>query len=223
MTVVTAIRFGLLDEWTVSSLFSALASRFGGDTASLDEDAVLRLVSAARAGDRAAGQRLYRLHVDRVFRTVRGILRSDADAEEVTQDAMLTVLTRLDRYAPRTGTRFVAWVTTVALNTARRRFRRRRPEPTDPAELTRIADDTTDTERDVDGERQREALLRALAELDERERAIVSLRYGSELDAGEIARALGLEPANVRKILERTRVRLGARIEALLQPNGGMT
>ena len=66
--------FGPFDEWTVSSLFSALASRFGGDTASLEEEATLRLVDAARAGNRSAGQRLYRLHVDRVFRTVRGIL-----------------------------------------------------------------------------------------------------------------------------------------------------
>lgn len=31
------------------------------------------------------------------------------------EDAMLTVLTSLDRYAPRTGTRFVAWVTTPGL------------------------------------------------------------------------------------------------------------
>src|SRR5690348_7015317 len=93
------------NEWTVSSLFAALSSRFGGETATLEEDEVLRLVNEARAGDRSAGQRLYREHVDRVFRTVRGILRSDMDAEEVTQDAMLTVLTSLDRYEPRAGTR----------------------------------------------------------------------------------------------------------------------
>ena len=221
--IATALRFALLDEWTVSSLFLGLASRFGGDTDSLDEDAILKLVNAARAGDRGAGQRLYRQHVERVFRTVRGILRSDLDAEEVTQDAMLTMLTSLDRYAPRTGTRFIAWVTTIAVNTARRRFRRRRPELTDPHDMPRIKDEAVDLERDVDGAKRREALLRALAELDEREREIVSLRYGSELDATEIARALALEPANVRKILERTRVRLGARIEALLNPNGETT
>jgi RNA polymerase sigma-70 factor (ECF subfamily) len=161
--------------------------------------------------------------VDRVFRTVRGILHSDADAEEVTQDTMLTLLTSLDRYAPRTGARFIAWVTTIALNTAQRRFRRRRPELADPHELPRIPDDTADVERDVDGLRQRAALLRALAELDERERAIVSLRYGSELDATEIARVLVLEPANVRKILERARLRLGARIQAQLNSSGAMT
>jgi RNA polymerase sigma-70 factor (ECF subfamily) len=217
-----AMRFAQLDGWTVSSLFRALSSRFGGDTASLEEEVILRLVDEARAGDRGAAQRLYRQYVDRVFRTVRGVTRSEADAEEVTQDAMLTVLTSLHRYAPRTGTPFVAWVMAIAVNTGRRRFRRRRPEAIDPNDMARIPDETADLERDVEAERNRVALLRALAELDVREREIVSLRYGSDLDATEIARIVALEPANVRKILERARVRLGARLEVLLNPNGGM-
>ena len=212
----TAMTFFLVDEWKVSSLFIALSSRFGGESASLEEDAMLQLVRDARAGDRAARQRLYLQHVDRVFRTVRGILRSDVDAEEVTQDAMLTILTSLDRYAPRSGTCFSAWVTTIAMNTARRRFRRRRPELTDSGELPEIPDDHADLECDIDSEKKRKALLRALAELNEREQEIVSLRYGSELDATEIARILGLEAANVRKILERARVQLGGRIDSLL-------
>ena len=48
-------------------------------------------------------------------------------AEDATQDAMLTVLTSLDKYTPRAEARFAAWVMTIAVNTARRRFRRRRP------------------------------------------------------------------------------------------------
>ena len=63
-------------------VFSVL---FGGDAEPLEEDAVLKLVEQARAGDRAARQRLYRQHVQRVFRTVRAMLRSDAEAEDVTQ------------------------------------------------------------------------------------------------------------------------------------------
>lgn len=201
----------------VSLLFStALCSRFGGEAIPLEEDAILDLVERARSGDRAAGQRLYQQYVDRVFRTVRGILRSDVEAEEATQDAMLTVLTSLRRYVPRSGTRFVVWVTTIGVNTARRRFRRRRPESRDPDDLPPVADDAIDLEREAENEQERRALLKALAELNEREREIVSLRYGSELDATEIARILGLEPANVRKILERTRVQLGTRIDALL-------
>jgi RNA polymerase sigma-70 factor (ECF subfamily) len=165
---------------------------------------------------------LYVQHVDRVFRTVRGMLRSDADAEDVTQDAMLTVLTSLHKYTPRADARFAAWVTTIALNTARRRFRRRRPELTATGELPETPDDGADPTDGLDRARQRRALLIALAELPERERLIVSLRYGAELNGGEIGAAVGIEPANVRKVLERTRTRLGARIEALLSPDGGM-
>jgi RNA polymerase sigma-70 factor (ECF subfamily) len=202
--------------------FAALGRNLGGDAEPLAEDAIVRLVEQARAGDTGARQTLYVQHVDRVFRTVRGILRSDADAEDATQDAMLKVLTSLHKYTPRADTRFAAWVMTVAINTARRRFRRRRPELTATGELPETADeDGTDPAEGLDRARQRRALLIALAELSERERLIVSLRYGAELNASEIAATVGIESAAIRKILERTRTRLGARIEALLTPDGG--
>ncbi len=207
----------LLPTWTLAGIFKALSSRLGGDAEPLDEPIIQRLVEQARSGDRIAAQRLYRQHVDRVFRVVRGMLRSNAEAEDVTQDAMLTVLTTLDRYSPRTDARFAAWVTSIALNTARRRFRRRRPELTATGELPDLVDENAEPERDVDGARQRSALLRALAELAPTEREIVSLRYGAELNASEIAEVVKLEPANVRKMLERARERLGARIELLLK------
>jgi RNA polymerase sigma-70 factor (ECF subfamily) len=161
-------------------------------------------------------------YVDRAFRTVRGMLRSAADAEDVTQDAMLTVLTSLHKYRPRADARFEAWVMTIAVNTARRRFRRRRPELTATGELPEIPDDGADPAAGLDRARRRRALLIALAELAERERVIVSLRYGADLNASEIGVAVGVEPATIRKILERARTRLGARIEALLAPAGGM-
>lgn len=209
--------------WSLSAFFKLLSVVFGGDAEVLDEDAVLRLVELARTGDRVARQRLYRQHVGRVFRTVRGTLRSDAEAEDVTQDAMLTALTSLHRYSPRSGTRFAAWLTTIAVNTMRRRFRRKRPELTATGELPEMPATDSDVGDDIDRAKQRAALLRALAELDPREREIVSLRYGAELDAAEIAAQLRLEPANVRKILERARARLGERIEALLQSGGVRT
>jgi RNA polymerase sigma-70 factor (ECF subfamily) len=214
---VALVQDRTLPTWTLAGIFEALSTRFGGDAEPLDEPSIQRLVEQARTGDRLAAQRLYRQHVDRVFRAVRGVLRSNADAEDVTQDAMLTVLTSLRRYSPRTGARFAAWVISIALNTARRRFRRRRPEVTGSGELPDIQDEREAPERDVDASRQRIALLRALADLAPEEREIVSLRYGAELNASEIAEVVKLEPANVRKILERARERLGARIDVLLK------
>jgi len=204
------------------SFFAALSSRFGGEAEPLSEEAIARLVEQARAGDTNARQTLYVQHVDRVFRTVRGMLRSDADAEDVTQDAMLTVLTSLHKYRPRADARFAAWVTTIALNTARRRFRRCRPELTATGELPEIPGAGADPAEDIDRARRRRALLIALAELPERERLMISLRYGAELNASEIGTAVGIEPANARKVLERARTSLGARIEALQVADGAL-
>jgi RNA polymerase sigma-70 factor (ECF subfamily) len=205
--------------------FAALSRLFGGDgepLAPLSEDAIWRLVERARAGDAGARQTLYVQHVDRVFRTVRAMLRSDADAEDVTQDAMLKVLTSLNKYTPRADARFAAWVMTIAANTARRRFRRRRPELTATGELPERSNPGEDPADSLDRQRRRRALLIALAELPDRERVIVSLRYGAELNASDIGRHLRIAPATIRKALERARTRLGTRIEALLSLERGM-
>ena len=208
----------------LASLFAAFSWHLGGEPlAPLNEDAIARLVEQARAGDAGARHTLYVQHVDRVFRTVRGMLQSDADAEDVTQDAMLTVLTSLHKYTARADARFAAWVMTIAVNTARRRFRRRRPELTATGELPDLPDDGVDPEDGLDRARRRRALLIALAELPERERVIVSLRYGADLNASEIGATVGSESATIRKVLERARTRLGARIEALLSPDGGLS
>jgi RNA polymerase sigma factor (sigma-70 family) len=109
------------------------------------------------------------------------------------------------------------------VNTARRRFRPPRPQLTDTGELPEVAADAADPADGLDRARRRRPLLTALAELPERDREIVSLRYGAELNATEIGSAVGLEPATARKVLERARVRLGERIDALLRPDGGLT
>ncbi len=115
----------------------------------------------------------------------RELERGEPMPSDVTQDALLTVLTSLHKYTPRVDARFAAWVTTIAVNTARRRFRRRRPALTATGELPETPDDTADPADDLDRARQRRALLIALGELPERERAIVSLRYGAERNASE--------------------------------------
>jgi hypothetical protein len=84
-------------ESALAELFKALSALPGTEPEALDEASLQRFIDQARAGDRNALQRLYRQNVDRVYRTMRGMLRSEADAEDVTQDTMLTVLTSLDR------------------------------------------------------------------------------------------------------------------------------
>ena len=197
-------------------LFVLLSQRFGEAPEPLAEEELLRVVALARDGDRVAGQRLYQQLVHRVYRMVRPMFAHAADAEDATQDAMLAVLTSLDRYRPRDGARFASWAMTVARHAARRRFRRRRPELTGAGELPET-EDSEDLDAGLDRARHRRALLVALSELEARDREVVLLRYGAELTASEVGGALGLTPANVRKICERQRIALGVRVEELLK------
>ncbi|MFH1466098.1 MAG: sigma factor [Pseudomonadota bacterium] len=76
--------------------------------------------------------------MDRVFRTVRPMFQDEAEAEDVCRDALIKALSSLDRYQPRPGSSFVSWVVAIGYNTARHRFRRRRPVPTDPDSLAAL-------------------------------------------------------------------------------------
>ncbi len=187
----------------------------------LDEAALRALVVQARAGDPGAQRRLYEQLVDRVFRAVRPMFQDEDEAEDVTQDALIKVLSSLDKYRPRPDSSFVSWVLAIAINTGRRRFRRRRPVPTEPEALSTLQEAVAHADGPLDElerQRTRALVLRALWEIPERERQVLSLRYGAELNASEIAAIVGLKPAHVRKLCERWRPRLAQRIQELQAP-----
>ncbi len=185
-----------------------------------DEEQVQRWVALAREGDSLAARRLYQMYAGRLFRVVRPLSSSDADAEDAVQDAFVSALGHLDRYQRRPGTRFVAWLVTIALNTARkqaRRTQRWRPLSPDRVASLQEGDGADGAASDglvdaLDRRRLGEALLQALAELPERERRIVVLRYGGELNASEVGALVGEQPATVRKICQRQRERLLERL-----------
>lgn len=79
------------------------------------------LVLRAARGDAAAFEGLMRRHNQRVFRTARSILRSDAEAEEAAQDAWLKAWRGLGRF--RGESRFSTWITRIVRNEALGRLR----------------------------------------------------------------------------------------------------
>ncbi len=192
-------------------MFVVFAALLGSEPdPSVDETEVQRLVRAARTGQPQAARRLYSLHVGRVYRTVRPLCSSDADAEDAVQEAFVRALTHLAEYQYRPDVRFVAWLGTIALNVVRKRARR--DGRAEQLVTTRIAPahDTSadDPEARVMKEQAKTALLTALGEIPERERQVLTLRYGGGLTAPEVAHAAGLSSANVRKICERQRKHL---------------
>ena len=209
------------DGGSLRSLFALFAMLGAPKGSPLDEAALRALVVQAWSGDPSAQRRLYEQLVNRVFRAVRPMFQDEAEAEDVTQDALIKVLASLDRYRPRPDASFVSWVVTIAYNTARRRFRRRRPLPTEPEALAVLQEALAHAPGpcdDVERQQTRALVLRALWEIPEREREVLSLRYGAELSSSEVAVVVGLKPATVRKLCERWRGRLAKRIEELQNP-----
>lgn len=182
------------------------------------EDEVQSKVDAARRGERSAWSALYEVHAAALYRAVRPVCRSEAETEDVVQEAFVRAFERLGGYRRRAGARFLSWLVTIAIHVEhrRRRWHGRTVLCADPPEGEWQG---ADPGEQLDGRVRKEALLEALAELPPRDREIVSLRYGSGLTAREVAAALGLREANVRKICERARGRLLLRLGELLSPS----
>lgn len=189
------------------------------------EAEVQRLVREARDGNSAAARRLYETHAHVVFRCVRPMCGSEAEAEDVVQDTFVRALGALDRYEQRAGSRFVSWLLTIGMNTARKR--RRYQARMRPSDLSRMQEDSFDvTSADPAGDaldtlRLRALMIELLAALPERDREVLTLRYGGELSASEVATMMRLSEANVRKICERQRHRLLDEIRDRTRVKGG--
>ena len=84
-----------------------------------DEDVVRRVA----AGERALFEILMRRYNQRLFRVARSVVRDDAEAEDVVQQAYVNAFTHLEQFA---GTaRFSTWLTRITTHEALARIRRR--------------------------------------------------------------------------------------------------
>jgi RNA polymerase sigma-70 factor, ECF subfamily len=194
------------------------------DSRAIREDAARRdewgLVAAAREGDESAVRELIRRLNPRLFRIARGIVASDAEAEEVVQDAYLTAFTRLDDF--RGEARFSTWITRIALNAARMRARRTRvgeeydtvSEDDVGSRILAFPGQQPDRPEAALGRAQMRGMLEeAVAELSPDLRLPFLLREAEGMSILAIARDLSLNPVTVKTRLFRARRRLRTAIE----------
>lgn len=183
------------------------------------------LVAAARKGDEAAVRELIRRLNPRLFRVARGIVASDAEAEEVVQEAYLAAFTRLDTF--RGEARFATWITRIALNAARMHARRARSQEeydtvaegdeNRPRVLAFRGSQPDRPEAALGREQIRGLLERAVADLPPDLRVVLLLRETEGLSVLAIARDLSLNPVTVKTRLFRARRRLRAALERRIQ------
>jgi RNA polymerase sigma-70 factor (ECF subfamily) len=138
---------------------------------------------------------LYEAEAEQVFRTVLLLCRDEELARDATQEAFARALERWDRLEgePWLG----GWLTTAALNVAKRSLRRLRPIEAESPHETGI--------EDVE-------LWQVVRELPAQQRAAVVLRYRIGLETGPIAEAMGLKEGTVRTHLARAHRTLRERL-----------
>ena len=152
---------------------------------------------------------VYTEQLPRVFNFFRYRFGPAADAEELTARTFEKAWRGRHRYR-RDVAGFSTWLLTIARNVAIDEFRARRVHvPLDAAAAVAAAGATPEDAAVLGSDGQRLAML--LAELPDRERELISLKYGAGLTNRAIAQATGLSESNVGTILFRAVHTLRAR------------
>lgn len=150
---------------------------------------------------------LYDREVWSVYGFIGYRLTSRADVEDLTQQTFEKALRAWEKFDPRRGEARV-WLLAIARNLLIDHYRSSKSEVgasfEECDELPWVTTDPSPVERlGIDPE-----LEAALAKLGQRERELIALRFGGDLNGPEIARLTGLSLANVHQILSRSLRRL---------------
>lgn len=192
------------------------------------------LIAELKAGNETAFMRLVKAHHPAMDRVAKSFVGSEAVAEEVTQEAWLAVLGAVDAFEGRSSLR--TWIFKILCNCAKkRRLREGRSVPmsslVDDEDAPSVPADRFQRGSDAlfEGNWSRapepwaDALLasaqavalakRAIEDLPEVQRAVITLRDVEGMSSDEVCEALELTEGNQRVQLHRARSKVRAALE----------
>lgn len=162
----------------------------------------------AASGDEGAFREVYRAYVRPVYWIAHGILRSDADAQDIAQETFLVAWRKLPGLEL-AGESLLPWLATICRFQSANRLRRLRA---DQAHTTEAADesvrDTVDVEDQVVSQALAERIAAELDTLGELDRQIFLLCASEGYGYEAAAEHLGVSHGVVRNRLSRVRTRL---------------
>jgi RNA polymerase sigma-70 factor (ECF subfamily) len=182
------------------------------------------LAKNARQGNRTAFHELVHLYQGAVFRMVYYRIRSQMDAEDLTQDIFLQVFKNLHRL--KEAERFRSWLFSIALNRIRDFHRKKlframfkaSSDNDDVMEYERVSDDASETLEQLAKKDFWNRIREMLDQLSRMEQEVFLLRFFDNLSITEITRVVGKTESTVKTHLYRAlnKFRNDASIQALL-------
>ncbi len=169
------------------------------------------LLAAAAERSEAAVRELIRRNNPRLFRVARGLVSTDAEAEDVVQETYLAAFRSLDRFHG--DATFSTWITRIAINNALMHQRRIRPEEeydtvieSDNSSVLPFPGSLPEGAEAQLGRLQLRRILEELVNsLPPDLRLVFILSEAEGMTNNEIARDLELNPVTVKTRLFRTR------------------
>jgi RNA polymerase sigma-70 factor, ECF subfamily len=171
------------------------------DGRGLDEATDEDLMGQVSRGDEAAFRRLARRHARKALALARRMTATEADAEEIVQEAMVRVWTHAPRWRPQAA--FRTWLYRVIVNLCLNRRRQRSFVPLkqagDPADPSLSAIEKIER-RQVD-----DLVFNAVLGLPKRQQAAIVLTYYEGLSNAETAAVLDTTISSVEALLVRAK------------------
>ena len=193
----------------MNSMNRALLGQDAKDLPVSDEEVVRRV----RAGETGLFEVIMRRYNQRLYRVARAILRDDAEAEDVTQQAYVNAYRHLDQFASRAM--FSTWLTKIAVHEALARARRRGrfneqevDDDWDGDTMGALKSPGPDPERQAFAGELRALLESAIEELPEHYRAVFVMREVEGMSTAESAECLDITEETAKTRLHRARLLL---------------
>ena len=173
------------------------------------------LIQRVKSGEHDLFYQLIQPYEGRVFATAMAILRNEADAEDIAQDAILKAFRHISTF--RGEAKFSTWLLQITINEARMRKRRMTIRAMESINETDEKDDYRPREfadwREIPSEslerkEVRNALTAALNTLEEKYRSVFVMRDIQHMSIEETSKVLDITQAAVKTRLLRARLML---------------
>src|SRR6201997_1792086 len=175
------------------------------------------LIRRIQGGDASLFYDLVRPYERVIYLSAFSLLKNEADAEDVAQEAVLKAFKNLSRF--RQESKFSTWIIQISINEAKMKLRKDRRHLYESMEAGQQNDEGDYIPKDFADWREipsealeqkelRRALTQALDSLSEKYRTVLTLRDIQHLSITETAQVLGLSEANVKTRLCRARLQM---------------
>lgn len=165
------------------------------------------IIARARRGDADAFEQLVVAYRDQVFRLALRMCGSEADADEVAQEAFLSAWKALPNF--RGESQFSTWLYQLTTHAAIDLMRReKRQIAADDITEVSAADPAPSPQQQAEQSEQREIVRDAILQLAPEQREVVVLRFMEELSYEEIGAVLKLPSGTVKSRLNRAKAQL---------------